>query len=379
MTSSGETILTTPHMGHFCDLLAFLFRRMGCKFLVPPPPSPHSRQTGRKLGREGFCQPLNNCLADIYAGIEAGANAVVVTVGEDACRYGFYWANQKSILEEHFEREIPFYPIHHLSPRESVLDALRKVGGNPDPVLLKRVWALLYAKVEALQHLNRAANRARARRADRLQVAALAQSAMDSVLSADSVNGIEETSEAGWEAISALIPDPTYTPLRVLLVGPIYEVLEPEANYSIEEFLGSLGVEVERSLKYHDLLPYLTDRGERAHERYEEMLTGHASRFINPLLAEHGFGGYGRMTIGHAARAKAHDFDGIVHVHSFSCMPEIVSKPFIKRISVEDDIPAISIVVEEIGARELIYNRLEAFVDLIRERDRVDVERGKQP
>ena len=35
-----------------------------------------------------------------------------------------------------------------------------------------------------------------------------------------------------------------------------------------------------------------------------------------------------------------------------------------------EQIPALSIVVEEVSARELVSNRLEAFVDLMRDRRR---------
>jgi predicted nucleotide-binding protein (sugar kinase/HSP70/actin superfamily) len=89
-------------------------------------------------------------------------------------------------------------------------------------------------------------------------------------------------------------------------------------------------------------------------------------KYIHPYFAAWGFGGYGLYTIAHASRAKSYGYDGIIHVHSFSCMPEIIAKSFIKRISQIEGIPAMTIVVEEISSKELFHNRLEAFIDIIR-------------
>ena len=98
--SLSDMVLTSPNMDRISHVYAFLFRSMGCLFRPPPPVDEKTRYWGRKLGREGFCQPLNNCIGDIYrAFTEKGANAVVMTAGDDSCRYGFYWYNQKTALE----------------------------------------------------------------------------------------------------------------------------------------------------------------------------------------------------------------------------------------------------------------------------------------
>ena len=107
LVNNGTYILTMPNMGYISHIYEFLFTELGASFVRPPEITEKTKLMGRRLGREGFCQPLNNNIGDLYFAIKKGANAVVMTAGEDPCRYGFYWANQKIILEDHFGFKIP--------------------------------------------------------------------------------------------------------------------------------------------------------------------------------------------------------------------------------------------------------------------------------
>lgn len=361
----SPTVLTFPHMDHLSPVIGGLFESLGCAFVAPPGLSERTRQIGRRLGREGFCQPLNNNIGDIASAIERGANAVVYTAGHDPCRYGFYWVNQKVIIEDHFGFEVPFYIIDHLDPRGSVEGILDAIGCRYRPEALDAAWQATMHKIDALADLSRDANRIRARERDRGQTTRAYRRSVTGLLAARTMVEIEAARAAATLALKCVALRTTGALPKVLLVGAIYEVLEPSANYHIEELLAALGVEVERSLSYHDLVEIFSTDAHQTHMDIEARVTAENRRLLHPDLSEVGYGGYGRLTIGHAARARADGFDGIVHLHSFSCMPEIVAKPFIKQISVRDAIPAMTICVEEIASPELFRSRLEAFVDLV--------------
>ena len=74
-----DPILTSPNMDWISHIYRFLFQSLGCRFQTPPRVDERTRAWGRKLGREGFCQPLNNCIGDLYRAFREGANAVVMT------------------------------------------------------------------------------------------------------------------------------------------------------------------------------------------------------------------------------------------------------------------------------------------------------------
>jgi len=358
-------ILTYPNMDYQSHVMEFLFTSLGCEFIRPPAFSEKTKDTGRKFGREGFCQPLNNCIGDIYFAIEKGATSVIGTAGIDPCRYGFYWVNQKVVMEDHFGFEIPFFIINHLEPQKSVEYILYTAGRRYSGKHFDSVWLHTMEKINFITELTSIANKVRAKEKTAGATSKLRNKILEELVFEKSPEKTREIRKWGEEALMAIPQRAGEDSLRILLVGAIYEVLEPYANYTMEEYLASLGVETRRSLTYHDLAPILAPSGEAQYIRYEDMLTEYASRYLKRGLAVDGYGGYGKMTIAHAARAKSDGFDGIIHLHSFSCMPEIIAKAFIKKISDEEDIPAMSIVVEEISSRELFYNRLEAFVDLL--------------
>lgn len=363
-----EYILTYPNMDYQSYIMEFLFTSLGCKYIRPPKFTDKTRETGKKLGREGFCQPLNNCIGDLYFAIKNGANSVISTAGVDQCRYGFYWVNQKVILEDYLGFEIPFFIINHIEPEASVLEILDRTGSKYTLKQFKDIWHHTMIKINSLTELNRLANKIRPGETVRGETSSVYHKIILDLIAAGSPDKTEEIKKEGERLLRNISQREIKMPLRVLLVGEIYEVLEPHANYNIEEYFATLGVEVERSLSYQDLAPILSPSGEEGYIKNERMLTGYACRFMVQGMAIDGFGGYGKMTIAHGARAKEYGFDGIIHLYSFSCMPDIIAKPFIKKISELDNIPAMSIVVEEIGSRELFYNRLEAFVDLLREK-----------
>ena len=367
--SKKEYILTYPNMHYQSHIMEFLFTSLGAKFIRPPAFSERTKDLGRKLGREGFCQPLNNCIGDIYLAVEKGANCVIATEGVDSCRYGFYWVNQKVIIEEHFGIEVDFFPINHIKPKLSVQSILHTIGCSCTREKFDRVWLHTMEKINFITELTAIANRVRPKEALRGATSALYKKVIENLVASKELDNTRKIRKEGEEILLDVNKrNNGETSLRILLIGAIYEVLEPYANYTMEEYLSTLGVETQRSLSYQDLAPILDPSGMEVYLQNEDMMTRDSSKYLKRGLAVDGYGGYGKMTIAHAARAKRDGFDGIIHLHSFSCMPEIIAKAFIKKISEEEDIPAMSIVVEEISSKELFYSRLEAFVDLLREK-----------
>lgn len=365
--NNHSPVLTVPNMDYISHIYEDFFTALGCRFCRPPELSDRTQKLGEDLGREGFCQPLNNCLGDLYLALQDDAEAVIVTAGGDCCRYGFYWASQKVILEEELGREVPFYVIRHESPRESVKEILDSVKVEVDEKRFQEVWRRTATKIRLLDRLNNEANRVRARAKEKEAVRRHYENIAGKIIAAESIQNTENICEEGLEQLCSVEQVEMAEPLRVLLIGPIYEVMEPQSNYHIEERLAELGVEVRRSMNHSCLAPIRVEaenqqEAEKLRNRLEK-----AKKHVGSRLLQ-GYGGYGASTISNAASASDRGYDGIIHLHSFSCMPEIVAKAFIRKISLRENIPSLTIVVEEIHSQKLFYNRLEAFVDVMKAR-----------
>ena len=67
--------------------------------------------------------------------------------------------------------------------------------------------------------------------------------------------------------------------------------------------------------------------------------------------------------------SKGRGCDGAIQIFPFGCMPEIVSKSILPRISRDKDFPIMTLVVDELTGEAGYVTRTEAFIDLLREEE----------
>lgn len=139
-------------------------------------------------------------------------------------------------------------------------------------------------------------------------------------------------------------------PLRVAMVGEYYTIMEPFSNHYIERWLAKRGIEVER---WMNLTNTIIDRPEKEVRKH-----------IKPY-AKYDLGATSMYTIDRALHcAKAH-YDGIIHVKSAGCMPEIDSMAALQNISKDYKIPILYISFDSQTSDVGLQTRLEAFYDMI--------------
>ncbi len=152
--------------------------------------------------------------------------------------------------------------------------------------------------------------------------------------------------------------------IKVGLVGEIYTLLEPFTSQSIEKRLGTMGFEVERSVY---LSQWISDhlfkglvKGVNSNKEYLRLSTAYL---------KHTVGGHGQETIGSIMDFTAKGVQGIIQVFPFTCMPEIVAHSILPKMSKDLNIPMMTIIVDEQSGEAGLVTRLEAFGDLLQERN----------
>jgi len=141
------------------------------------------------------------------------------------------------------------------------------------------------------------------------------------------------------------------------LIGEIYVVLAPFANHNVQVVLEEMGVLAERSI-------YLAEwtRG-NAIVAGEKDIKGAARPYLSELI-----GGHGVNSIGETVLYARQGFDGIIQLAPFACIPEIVAKSLLPRVSRDLGIPILTLFLDEQTGEAGIRTRLEAFVDLLAQR-----------
>ena len=147
-------------------------------------------------------------------------------------------------------------------------------------------------------------------------------------------------------------------------MGEFFVLLDPYTNQEIEKTLGELGIEVQRQIFFSDWLehvlqPSIFYKKESHRQRCVRFAKDYMKRAI---------GGECLETVGDTVFAAKNGIDGIIHIMPFSCMPEIVAQNILPKVSRQENIPILELVLDEQTGKAGNITRIEAFADLIKRR-----------
>lgn len=352
-------IVTFPHMGTMSVVLKALFTHLGCQVLVPPPNTKRTMELGTGASPETVCLPFKLTLGNFMEALEQGADTLVTCGGVGPCRLGYYGAVQQSILEQ------LGYEFKMLIIEPSLTGAYKQLKY----VAPHKSWREIYhafqvagAKMNLLDDLAREVNRIRPHEAKRGTVNALWEQAVAQI---DAAGDYDEVKALRAELPAALQAVPVAAgpkPLRVAIVGEIYVMLEPFVNQNLEHRLGDMGVEVSKTMFLSDYV-----RGHLLRRRSYLDLYKKLSAMAEPYLG-HYVGGHGLKSIAYTMLKKQQGYDGIIQVYPFTCMPEVVAKNILPKVSQDIDMPVLTLAYDEQTGEAGVLTRLEAFIDLLKYR-----------
>jgi len=348
-------LLSFPHMGKLHIALAQTCRLLNIPYLVPSPPGPATLKLGQELAPEGSCFPFCLVLGNMREALEAGANTIVMLGGGGPCRFGYFAYLAVRILND---AGYNFQPLiidkgNHLSN----YGLMKRAGRVSWPALVRAVrfgWEMIVCE-ETIARIERE-NLPRAADPDCLQVFL-----NDCRNSLDKVCSLEEVIRTRKRAVEyaklvRLLPEEEV--LKVGLVGDIYTLLEPYANYGVEEYLRKKGVVVYKDMAVSNWIPNTVLPWRR--NRYYKELLREASPYLRFCA-----GGFSLETVANARKMRNQPVDGIIQLFPLGCMPEIVARSALNKISHKEEVPVLSITMDRHDSMTGFETRIEAFLDMI--------------
>jgi predicted nucleotide-binding protein (sugar kinase/HSP70/actin superfamily) len=355
-------------MGESWRAFKMLLEDLGNDVVVPPRPSKRTLDLGVRYSPEFACLPLKILMGTYLEAIEMGADTIVTTGGVGPCRAGEYALLHHKMLKDlgHDIKMVVFEPprIYPFNFIKNVW-ALNKNHTSVRGIIahIKRGWR----KVQALDNTEKLSHIVRPRELKRGTTTKVYQQVLEWIDHAYTTEQIIDAESAALEALRGVPQHNSQAVLKVGIVGEIYVLLEPASNLEMEETLGNLGVEVERSM-------FLTGwtRDNTWNDTTERMTVTEAAAPYLPELV----GGHGRDTIGNTILYAKRGFDGIIQLAPFTCIPEIVSRTILPRVSRDYDIPVLTFFLDEQTGKAGMSTRLEAFADLMRRKKRSNPGQG---
>lgn len=139
---------------------------------------------------------------------------------------------------------------------------------------------------------------------------------------------------------------------KVAIIGELYTLMDKDANNEIELFFNENKIEVIRPLD----LSALTIKGSTNPKKLLKK--------TNPYIKYH-LGATATYSVLKTIKYAKKRYDGIIHLKSFGCTPELSALPILQKISDDYDIPILYLSFDLQTSKEGLRTRLEAFIDML--------------
>ena len=353
--------IAVPHMGNLYIPLKALFERLEIDYVIPPVSTQRTLSLGVKHSPEGLCIPFKLTLGNLIEAAEMGADTLLMPGGYGICRLGYYAKTQEQILHD-LGYNVDIIQVG-VSERKlfGLLEIIKHLSNNSPWSKIISAFRFGLAKLNALDKMERVVHKVRPVEQIKGTANKLFTKAIKAIDSADDYNTLKKVQMDYIEQLNQVPKDTQTQPLIVGITGEFYVVLEPFSNFDLESEMGKLGVEVRRTTfisEWTKFSLFLNPLGMNEKDRIHKAALPYLKRDI---------GGDGWESVGEKV-LHAKEYDGIIHLAPFTCMPEVIAQNIMP--STKENIPVLTILCDEQLAKPGILTRLEAFVDLLERKRR---------
>ena len=328
----------------------FVEEVLDADFVALPEATRKTLELGTLNSTDYVCAPFKHILGDYIEALDMGADVLVQLTGP--CRLGYYGELQESILRDMgYDFEMLNFATVSGKPLQEYLSICKKKV-NPDLSVSKGVknFLVVLKMIEALdsyhdRYLELAGFEKDPGSFKRAQKDFFAE--MNTVTGAAQMAAIYRHHMRILEDLPIKKPN---DPIRVGLIGEFFTGVDPRSNLFIEDKLSSMGVSLARTVN-------LTNRILRYNE---ENLRRSVSEYVSFDM-----GPTSTLSIAAAKHYAEEGFDGIIHLKSSGCTPEIDCMPVLQRLSNDYHIPILYLSYDSQTSDTGLDTRLEAFYDMI--------------
>lgn len=359
-----------PNIGTLYIPFKALFQELGVDFIAPPANTQRSLSLGVRYSPEGLCLPFKLTLGNLIEAAELGADTLLMAGGYGICRLGYYARTQEEILHNlGYNIEMVRVGVSE-DKLFGMLKMIKRLSNNAPWPRIISAFHFGFSKLNALDRIEQAVQKARAVELIKGTANQLYSQATSAIDKAGDHGALKKAETNYIEQLNHIARDNQIQPLIVGITGEIYVVLEPFSNLDVESELGKLGVEVRRTIFVSDWTKFtlfLNPLGINEKNRIHKAALPYLKRDV---------GGDGWESVGEKVLYTG-EYDGLIHLAPFTCMPEIVAQNIMPKT--RENLPVLTILCDEQITKTGMLTRLEAFVDLLQRKRRGQNNRQRAP
>ena len=357
-----DRIIAWPRMGNIDLSMGALVSSLGAKIVMPPQNTNEALEIGVKNSIEGICLPYKLNLANYVMSLEKGANTLMMFQAPGSCRFGNYTKMAQKTLEKMgYKFDMCVFDMYQ-SKMKQTLEAFWHVTHCLNPYLYYKGFSTGFNKAFAIDTAERLMFYTRPRELKKGDAEKCYKKWYEIIRDTNSVSACKKLKKQVIKDFEKIPIDKDKIVPKVYLLGEFFVLLDPYTNQEIEKTLGELGVEVQRQIFFSDWLEHVLQPSFLyGKESHREKCVRFAKDYMKRAI-----GGECLETVGDAVYAAKNGIDGIIHIMPFSCMPEIVAQNILPKVSRNEGIPILELVLDEQTGKTGNITRIEAFVDLVK-------------
>ena len=342
--------VTFPHLGSYCVPLEVLFTTgLEVEYVTPPPITNRTLALGSQYSPDSVCAPFKYNLGNFIESIEAGANVLVQVGG--SCRLDYYGELHAQIIKD-LGYDVMFVNMTAAKFNKPLTFYSQLKTINPDMSLAK-IARILPVVLKMVRHIDAAEDYIRRNIGFEIKRGAFErvhQEYLNALRGVRTIKQLNQVMQKYMKSFKEIETNKPGKPLQVGIIGEYYTIMVPFSNHYIERELAKMGMVVDRWMNVSNSILHDDSK------RIKEQIKGYS---------EYNMGATCMMTIERALYFAKKGYDGIIHVKSFGCTPEVDVIPVLQNISADYKIPIIYLSYDSQTSETGIKTRLEAFYDMV--------------
>lgn len=342
--------LAFPLMGNYSVPIKFLFSKVcNSEIIDAPKITSKTIELGSKYSPDFICTPFKYTLGTYIEVLEGGADTLIQMGG--GCRYGYYYKLQEKILKD-LGYKFKYYNLVSMGHADikTIYKILKDI--NPKLKVFKSVYYFLITK-KMIKYMDSIEDYIRENGAytDIDKVNKRYSKLLDDFSNVKSFYSLNRIYKKFLKDLKNTPINKPKNNIKIGVIGELYTLMERFANYNIEDILMKNGVEVKR---FTNVTYLLFEKGKKV-KKYLKELTDVKYRMGADALDN----------IYHTHYLIDNKYDGIIHIKSSFCTPEIGSMGIINKICEENDMPVLFLSMDTNTSEVGFETRIEAFLDMI--------------
>lgn len=342
--------ISFPRWGSYDVAARLLFiEGLEVEYITPPPITKKTLEIGSRHSPDYVCSPFKFTVGSFIEAIGAGANTLIMIGG--ICRLGYYGELQEQIIKD-LGYDIKFINMAKakISKPTTVYNEFKKVNPNLSLKKLSMTILVVAKMVEVIDEIEDFIRQNVGFEINDGEMDILHKEFLEELKTVKTKKDLKKIDHKYKKAFKKVKLKKPKKLIKVGVVGEYYTIMEPFSNHYIEKELAKKGIVVYRWMNISNSLFHNSGKKQR------EYIKGYAKYYM---------GATSMNTIYKSLEFAKDKFDGIVHVKSFGCTPEVDAMPVLQKISNDYKIPILYFSFDSQTSETGIQTRLEAFYDMI--------------